>query len=299
MGGPECRIVVAHGRTVAPRTARRGGDVREYGAEMSDNVRYEVDGRIATVTLTRPEKLNAITLALQQDLLAALEQAEADPGIHVAIVVGEGRGFSAGYDVTGGNNIAPGVTNDRDWLEVVLRGWLRIWDLRLAVIAQVHGVCLAGGTQLASICDIGFVAQDCKIGTPQLPLGAGFVSTFWTWFIGPKKAKEIFFPTGTLITGADAVAMGLFNRAYPADRLAEETRRYAELVARTPKEIIALQKQSINRTQELAGFRQALMQGVEIDTIAHVSPPVRTVNRFIAERGLREALRAYQAGELL
>ena len=266
---------------------------------MSDIVRYEVDGRIATVTLNRPEKLNAITLELQQDLLSALKEAEADPGVHVAIVVGEGRGFSAGYDVTGGNSIGPGVTADRDWLEVILRGWLQIWDLRLAVIAQVHGVCLAGGTQLASICDIGFVSDTCKIGTPQLPLGAGFVSSFWTWFVGPKKAKEIFFPTGTIITGADAVAMGLFNRSYPAEKLAEETRRYAEQVARTPKEIIALQKQSINRTQEFAGFRQAMLQGVEIDTIAHVSPPVRTVNRFIAERGLREALRAYQAGELL
>ena len=272
---------------------------REYGARMSETVRYEVDGRIATVTLNRPEKLNAITLELQQDLLVALKEAEADPAVHVAIVVGEGRGFSAGYDVSGGNNIGPGVTADRDWLEVILRGWLEIWDLRLAVIAQVHGVCLAGGTQLASICDIGFVADNCKIGTPQLPLGAGFVSSFWTWFVGPKKAKEIFFPTGTIITGTEAVAMGLFNRAYPADQLAEETRRYAEQVARTPKEIIALQKQSINRTQEFAGFRQAMLQGVEIDTIAHVSPPVRTVNRYIAERGLREALRAYEAGELL
>lgn len=266
---------------------------------MGDTVRYEVDGRIATVTLNRPEKLNAITSELQEDLLAALGQAEADPGIHVAIVKGDGRGFSAGYDVTGGNTVPKGITGDRDWLERMLRGWLRIWDMRLAVIAEVHGVCLAGGTQLASICDITFVSEDCKVGTPQLPLGAGFVSAFWTWHVGPKKAKEIFFPTGSVITGTEAVAMGLFNRAYPADRLEEETRRYAESVARTPKDIIALQKQSINRTQELAGFREGLLQGVEIDAIAHLAPAVRTINRFIAERGLREALRAFQAGELL
>ncbi len=268
---------------------------------MTDHglVTVERDGRIVTIGLNRPEKMNAITTDLQDDLLAALEECERDPGVHVAIVKGVGRGFSAGYDVAGGNDIPVGVTGDRDWLERVLKGWLRIWDLRLAVLAQVHGVCLAGGTQLASICDITFVAEDCKVGTPQLPLGAGYVSAFWTWLVGPKKAKEIFFPTGTIITGTEAVEMGLFNRAYPADQLEAAMWAYAERVARTPKDIIALQKQSVNRVQEAQGFRQALMQSVEVDTIAHVSPAVKEINRHIAAHGLRETLRAFQAGELL
>lgn len=264
---------------------------------MSD-VTYEVDGRVATVTLNRPEKLNAITVNLQNELLAALEQAEADPAVHVAVVAGAGRGFCAGYDVTVGGPTG-GVPGDRDWLDRVMRGWLRIWDLRLAVICKVHGYCLAGGTQLASICDITYCADDTKVGTPQLPLGAGYVSANWAWLVGPKKAKEIFFPTGTMISGSEAVELGLFNRAYPADRLDEEVAAYAARVSRTPKDILALQKQSINRVQEAMGFRQALMQAVEVDTIAHTAPAVKEVNRFIAQRGLREALRAFQAGELL
>jgi len=262
-------------------------------------VRYEVEGRVATVTLDRPEKLNAITPGLQADLLAALAEAEADPTVHVAVVRGEGRGFCAGYDVAGSGDVPADVTGDRDWLERMLRGWLQIWDLRLPVLAQVHGVCLAGGTQLAAICDIGFVDADTKVGAPQLPLGAGYVSAFWAWFVGPKKAKEVFFPTGTLMTGTEAAAMGLFNRATEPGTVAEEMARYAALVARTPKDILGLQKQSINRTQELAGFRAALLQSVEVDTIAHVSPSVRLVNRTIAEHGLRETLRRFQAGELL
>jgi len=266
---------------------------------MPDTILYEVDGRVATVTLNRPEKLNAITSQLQEELLAALTEAEADPGVHVAIVAGAGRGFCAGYDIAGGNSVPKGVTGDRDWLEHVLDGWLRIWDLRLAVLAKVHGVCLAGGTQLAVICDVTFAADDTKVGTPQLPLGAGYVSAFWAWFAGPKKAKEIFFPTGTMITGTEAVELGLFNRAVPAAELDEVVAAYAARVSRTPKDILALQKQSINRTQELAGFRQAMMQSIEIDAIAHVSPSVREVNRFIRDRGLREALRAFQSGELL
>ncbi len=266
---------------------------------MAETILYEVEGRVATVTLNRPEKLNAITAQLQDELLEALEEAEADPKVHVAIVTGAGRGFCAGYDVGGGNTITGGVPGDRDWLDKMMRGWLRIWDLRLAVVAKVQGVCLAGGTQLATICDVTWVAEDARIGTPQLPLGAGYVSANWAWMVGPKKAKEIFFPTGTTMSGQDAVDIGLFNGAFPADKLDDAVAEYAARVSRTPKDIIALQKLAINRTQEAQGFRQALLQGVEIDAIAHTSPAVKEINRFIAERGLREALRAFKSGELL
>jgi enoyl-CoA hydratase len=263
-----------------------------------DTVLYEVDGRVATVTLNRPEKLNAITPQLQEELLAALGQAADDPGVHVAIVRGAGRAFSAGYDVTTGGAAGSGVPGDRAGLERILHRWLQIWDLPLPVIAQVHGFCLAGGTQLAAICDVTFVADDARIGTPQLPLGAGYVAAFWAWFVGPKKAKEVFFPTGAVLSAADAVAMGLFNRVIPADRLADDVMTYARGVARTPKDLLALQKLSINRTQEAQGFRNALLQGAEIDAIAHASPSVRAVNRYIGENGLREALSAFERGEL-
>ena len=266
---------------------------------MVGTVLYERDGRVATVTLNRPEKLNAITTELQDELLAALDDAARDPGVHVAVVRGAGRAFCAGYDVTGGNDTITDPPADRAWLERVVRGWLRIWDLPIPVIAQVHGSCLAGGTQLAAICDVTFVADDAVIGTPQLPLGAGYVSAFWAWFVGPKKAKEIFLPTGATLSAQEVVAMGLFNRVVDAARLDEEVRSYAEQVARTPRDILGLQKLSINRTQEAQGFRHALLQGAEIDALAHTSPAVRSVHRFIGENGLREALRAFRAGELL
>jgi enoyl-CoA hydratase len=263
-------------------------------------VDYTVEDRVATVTLNRPEKLNAITTQLQEELLAALGEAAADPAVHVAVVAGAGRGFCAGYDLVGGAGATGGgVPGDRDWLEKIVRGWLSIWDLRLPVIAKVHGVCLAGGTQLAAIADITFVSDDCKVGTPQLPLGAGYVSAFWAALVGPKKAKEIFFPTGTMITGAEAVELGLFNRAFPADQLDAEVDRYVARVARTPKDILALQKQSINRVQDLAGFRDAVLQGCEIDAIAHTSPAVKTINRHIRDHGLRATLEAFQSGALL
>jgi enoyl-CoA hydratase/carnithine racemase len=263
-----------------------------------ETVTYETDGRVATVTLNRPEKLNAISMQLQTELIAALEEAEADPGIHAAVVQGAGRAFCTGYDITAGGTGGGGVTGDRDGLERIMRGWLRIWDMRLAVVAKVHGYCLAGGTQLATICDVGFVADDCRVGTPQLPLGAGYVGSAWTWLVGPKRAKEMFFPTGEMITGTQAADWGLFNHAVPPDELDDAVAAYVAKVVRTPKEIIALQKQSANRIQELQGFREAMMQAVEVDAIAHASRPVRAINEYIGANGLQEALRAFKAGEI-
>ena len=266
---------------------------------MTEMIQYEVDGRVATVTLNRPEKINAITPGLQRELLVALRRAADDQDVRVAVLRGAGRGFYAGYDVTSGEMAASGVPADRLQLEAIVRGWLEIWDLPLPVIAQVHGACLAGGTQLAAICDVTIVADDAHVGTPQLPLGAGYVGSFWAWFVGPKKAKEIFFETGATIDAAEAVAIGLFNRVVPAAELDETVQAYARAVARQPKDLLALQKLAINRTQEAQGFRQALLQGAEIDAIAHASPAVRTVNKHIAEHGLRESLAAFRRGDLV
>ncbi len=268
-----------------------------------ETILYDVQGRVATITLNRPEKLNAISRQLQREVLEALAVAEADSGVRCAVIHGAGRAFSAGYDITRGTDEGQGgvgggqgraITADRDGLESFLRGWLQIWDLRLPVIAKVHGYCLAGGTQFASICDVTIVAEDARVGAPQLPLGAGFVASFWAWHIGAKRAKEFFFPVGSMISGREAAELGLFNRAVPANELDEAVASYAERVAKTPKEILALQKQAINKTQEVQGFREALMQSIEVDAIAHFSPPVLEMNRRIRENGLKSALQQWQ-----
>ncbi len=261
---------------------------------MPETVALEQVGRVARVTLNRPEKLNAITRQLQRELIDVLLELERNDSVHVALISGAGRAFSAGYDLVGGSGAAAeqasAISRDRDGLEELLRNWLRIWDLRMPVIAKVHGYCLAGGSQLASICDVTFVAEDARVGAPQLPLGAGFVASFWAWQVGAKRAKEFFFPVGSVISGREAADIGLFNRAVPAEQLDQYVDDYVESVAKTPKEILVLQKKAINRTQEVQGFREALMGGVEIDAIAHFTTPVLEMNRSIRERGLRATL---------
>ena len=166
------------------------------------------------------------------------------------------------------------------------------------MIAKVHGYCLGRAVQLAAVCDVTIVADDARVGAPQLPLGAGFNSVYWAWLIGPKKAKELFFNTGSIISGAEAVRIGLFNRAVPADELDDAVEEYAAKLARTPRDLLTLQKRAINRTQELRGFRQAMLQSVEVNVIAHHSDAVHEMNRRITRDGLRATIEAFRRGEI-
>ena len=265
-------------------------------------VRYEVAGRVATLTIDRQDRLNAISPALDDELLALLDRAAADEGVHAAVIAGAGRAFSTGADTkrdeASGHPVPTSTVEDRAARELNLQRYFRIWDSPLPVIAKVHGYCLGRAVQLAVVCDITIVAEDAKVGAPQLPLGAGFNSVYWAWLIGPKKAKELFFNTGSIISGAEAVRIGLFNRAVPADELDDAVEEYAAKLARTPRDLLTLQKRAINRTQELRGFRQAMLQSVEVNVIAHHSDAVHEMNRRITRDGLRATIEAFQRGEI-
>lgn len=266
-----------------------------------ETVVYETRGRIATIALDRPEKLNALSLKLQQEIVAALQLAERDREVRVIILKGNGRAFCAGYDLSAGlssdaKGAAGGVSAATDAVNLreTLRRLLTIWDLTKPVIAQVHGFCLAGGTQLALICDLTVAAEDVTFGIPQLPVGIGFVLPFWTWLIGPKKAREVFYRIGSKMTAAEALRLGMINAVFPPDRLEAEVLAMAESMAETPSEILQLAKRGINQTQEIQGFRESLNFGCEIDALSHQSDAVKTVNALIKEHGLGKALQMWR-----
>lgn len=265
----------------------------------NDVILYDVQKRIATVTLNRPKRLNALNPELDAAITESLQRAEADPGVHAVVLEGAGRAFCAGADSKrddeSGQPVAYSPTADRDRLERSLRRYFLMWDLRIPIVGKVHGYCLGRGTQLAIMCDVTYVAEDTVIGAPQIPLGAGFNSVFWAWHIGPKKAKEIFLPVGETITGREAADLGIFNDACPADQLDEKVAEYAAKLAATPRELLGLEKQAINRTQDIQGFREALAQAVEIDVIAHLTEPVLEINRQIREVGLQATIAAWKA----
>ena len=261
-------------------------------------IALEKNDRIGTLILNRPEKLNAMTPTLIAEFGEALTQIEKDAEIKVLVIRGAGRAFSTGYDLTGGwGDDAPKpftIDDDQRFLQRYVEHWLRLRDLPKPVIAMVHGYCLAGATQLCVSSDIIFVADDARIGFPSIPAGAGYVSAFWNWMVGPHRTKYLAFLPGSRISGKEAEAMGFATRCFPAASLEEETYDYARRVAKVPAQKLRLEKLAITRAMDLRGFRTAVQTGSEFDAIFHFGPGNDEIRKVQKERGLRGAIQWYE-----
>jgi len=225
---------------------------------------------ISRLTLNRPDKRNALNNALRGELLAALEANDRDPDVRVSIVRGAGPAFCAGYDLSADNtqgqpyHTAGGLGQ---WARHVVDGWFRIWDLAKPVIAQVHGWCLAGGSELATACDLVYVADDAQIGYPPVRLMSPPDMQFHPWLMGLRPAMEAML-TGDALSGRDAAAQGWANRAWPAGELEAQVLAVAERVARLPPELAAINKRSVHRAMEAMGLRSAIRAGTELQALA-------------------------------
>jgi enoyl-CoA hydratase len=204
---------------------------------------------VRRVTLNRPDKRNALCHPLRGEILAALREADGDDSVRVSIVRGAGQSFSAGYELGPGNEgyELPFFTpaGDGQWPRHVTEGWMSIWDLAKPVIAQVHGYCLAGGSELASGCDLIYVAEDAQIGYPAVRFGVPDMH-FHPWTIGMRKAMEQML-TGESMSGTQAVELGWANAAFPASQLDEATVGLATRIARIPSDIVQINKRLVHR----------------------------------------------------
>jgi len=266
---------------------------------------YEVaDGR-ARITLNRPEKLNALSFELQTELNAALWEADNDTAVHAVILRGNGRAFSAGYDLTPLANRRPaeggdesytaayrgGRTFDDDaWnLERAQRLRMAIFDMHKPVIAQVHGYCLAGGTDIALLCDIIIAADDAVIGFPPARAMGALPNSMWLYHCGPQWAKRLFL-TGDTVTGAEAAKIGLVLKSVPADMLQAEVEGLVDRLAMIDSELLTANKRIVNVGLELMGARTLQRMAAENDARAHLAPSVREFGRIAGEQGLKAAL---------
>lgn len=238
------------------------------------NLICEKRGKIYSITLNRPEKLNALSKALRLELDAALSEAENDDEVSVIVIKGSGRAFSAGYDLNPEETQRKEALNDpaldRKRLLKDQQHWWKIWDCSKPVIAQVHGFCLAGGTELAMMCDLVVAADDAKIGYPPLRDMGSPVTPIWPWLIGARWAK-ILYMTGDTIDGKTAETIGMINFAVPADKLDKAVELLAERLAKVPVDLLALHKGQVNRAFEVMGLRGALNAGPDFDAIGHAS----------------------------
>lgn len=225
---------------------------------------------IRRLTMNRPEKRNALNNPLRNAIFSALQANDTDPEVRVTIIRGAGPSFCAGYDLSANNAVEqPYYTagGHWPWARHVVEGWFRMWDLAKPVIAQVHGYCLAGGSELATACDLVYVAEDAQIGYPPTRLMSPPDMQFHPWMMGMRRAMEMYL-TGDAITGIEAAADGFANRAYPADRLDEEVVKIATRVAMTPPDLQQINKRSVHRAMEAMGMRDALRAGTELQALA-------------------------------
>ena len=225
---------------------------------------------VRRITMNRPEKRNALFHPLRGAILDSLRAADADPDVRVMVIRGAGPSFSAGYDLGGGNegHEMPFYTagGDGQWPRHVTEGWMSIWDLAKPVIAQVHGYCLAGGSELATCCDLVYIAEDAQMGYPAVRFGVPDMQ-FHAWLVGMRRGMEMML-TGDPIDGLEAVQRGWATRAFPADQLEAKTLEMAQRIASLPPDIVALNKRAVHRQMEVMGLRQGIRQGTELCAMA-------------------------------
>lgn len=230
---------------------------------------------INRITLNRPEKRNALNNHIRGEVFDALEKADDDNEIRVTIIRGAGTCFSAGYD------LGSDLRKDRPWFtspEIGLRsyswprhlteGWFKMWDMSKPIIAQVHGYCLAGASELATACDLVYVADDAQIGYPAVRSISPPDLQYPAYLMGMRAAME-FMLTGSSLSGKEAARVGFANRSFPADELEERVLEMARSVANIPPDLQILNKRSVHQAMEIMGIRNALRAGHSLVSLAH------------------------------
>ena len=241
--------------------------------------------RVRRITLNRPEKRNPLSNELRTELFDALRQADQDDAVRVIIIRGAGSCFSAGYDLASNTAqeqpfyTAGGLAN---WPRHVVEGFFSMWDMAKPIIAQVHGYCLAGGTELATACDLVYVAEDARIGYPVVRSISPPDNQFYPWIVGLRRAMELML-TGDYMSGAEAAESGFANRAFPSDQLEAEVLQVAERVAKVPTDIQQINKRAVHRQMDAMGIRAGIRAGTEMQQLAMFTESSRAHLKEISE----------------
>ena len=224
---------------------------------------------VRRLTLNRPDKRNALSHQLRTELFTAIRAADIDATVRVLIIRGSGPCFSAGYDLKQDRSETPPwqiSPADGAWARHVLHGWFELMDLSKPLIAQVHGWCLAGGTELATACDLVYVADDAQIGYPPVRSMSSPDMAWHPWLMGMRRAMEAML-TGDSMSGTEAVASGFANRSFPSSELTDAVLDMAERVARVPPELQAINKRVVHRAMEAMGMRDGMKATADLNAL--------------------------------
>jgi enoyl-CoA hydratase len=289
--------------------------------EKLTTLTYEATGRIARITLNRPERGNGITAAMPVELAACVERANLDPSIHVIALSGNGKGFCGGYDLVvaaehgiaggdeaGGTSVAGTVLDpslqlanhnpaetwdgmlDYAMMSRNVRGFMSLFHSEKPVVCKVHGFCVAGGTDMALCSDLLIIEDRAKIGYPPARVWGVPTTALWAFRIGIEKAKRLLF-TGDSLSGTEAVAWGLATEAAPGDKLDERFENLLERIARLPVNQLMMMKLLLNQTVMAQGLHATQILGTVFDGIARHTKEGYSFQRRAAEVGFKQAVR--------
>lgn len=280
---------------------------------MSDfsTITYGVTGRVATITLNRPERLNAISSKMPREIREAVEIAARDNDVHVIVVTGAGRAFCAGYDLeqaaasadraAGGQDVTEGPWDPMVDFAMMYRNsqdFAALFSCHKPTIAKVRGFAVAGGSDIALSCDLLVMAEDAKIGYPPARVW-GIPSTgWWAHRVGVQQAKRMLF-SGELIDGREAVRIGLALEAVPETELDARVAALAGQISAVPKNQLMMSKIVVNQSLESQGLHQSQMMSALFDGIARHSPEGTWFKRLAEAEGFKAAVKARDSGELI
>jgi enoyl-CoA hydratase len=286
-------------------------------------VQYAVDGRVAHITLNRPERGNGITRAMLVALEQAVERADLDPAVSVLLLSGNGKGFCGGYDLVQsaegpgrldndgdgaatappGSPLDPAVMRDNHdptgvWDPTVdyammsrnVRAFMSLFECGKPVVCKVHGFCVAGGTDMALCSDLLVIAADAKIGYPPARVWGSPTTSMWAYRLGPQRAKRLLF-TGDSLSGAEAAEWGLAIEAPAASELDARVEALVARIARVPVNQLRMMKLLVNQSLHAQGLYAAQVLGTVFDGVARHTPEGYAFQGLAAREGFRAAVR--------
>jgi enoyl-CoA hydratase len=286
--------------------------------ETLKTMTYDVENRIARITLNRPHRGNGITFDLPRELAECVERADLDPAVHVIALAGNGKGFCGGYDLVASAENMAGLgasaavegsaldgkvqaqnhNPDEIWDPMVdyqmmsrnVRGFMSLFNANKPVVCKVQGFCVAGGTDMALCSDLLIIAENAKIGYPPARVWGSPTTSIWAFRIGIEKSKRLLF-TGDCLNGKEAVEWGLACECAPADQLDERFEILLERIARVPVNQLIMMKLLVNQTVCAAGLQPTQILGTVFDGITRHTKEGYDFQQYAAKAGFKEAVR--------
>jgi enoyl-CoA hydratase len=271
-----------------------------------ESVRYEVADRVATITLDRPARLNAIDARMPGDIRRAVEAANADDAVHVIVLRGAGRAFCAGYDLVEfaqaeGPN--PGVqempwdpTVDFQMMYRNTQDFMALWRSYKPTLAQVHGHAVAGGSDIALCCDLVVMAEDARIGYPPARVWGCPTTAMWVYRLGAERAKRMLL-TGDVIDGREAARIGLVGEAVAPEQLESRVAELAARMAAVPRNQLMMHKLMVNQAVDNMGLASTQMFATLFDGIARHTPEGMWFKQRAETVGFKQAVAERDGGE--